>query len=114
MQMVRVCPCGNARELPPSASSTTFPLQAHAPSLIMHGKTVKSSSTVTTGGLKSVPTRDKATYAGKCCCSDFDSDSEIKELFTVRVPLPSFRNTKWRCGGCSWISTILVSLWFLL
>lgn len=130
MQMVRVCPYGNARELPPPASSTTFPLQAHAPSLIVHGKTVKSSSTVTTGGLKSVPTRDKATYAGKCCYSDFDSDSEIKELFTVRVPFPlsEIRNgdvggavgsaPSWcPCGSCcswwKWLLGLLLA-WLLL
>lgn len=56
----------------PSTSITTFPFQAHVLSLIMHKKTAKASFTaVKTGGLKSVPTRDKATYAGKWCNSDF-------------------------------------------
>lgn len=64
--MVGVFPCGNAIELSPSTSITTFPFQAHVLSLIMHKKTAKASFTaVKTGGLKSVPTRDKATYAGK-------------------------------------------------
>lgn len=70
MQMVRVFACGNTRELPPAASINTFSLQIHAPSLVLYGKTVKSSFIVT-GGLKSAPTRDKETYAGKRCYSDF-------------------------------------------
>lgn len=66
MQMVRVCPGGNAIEPSPSVSITAFPFQAHALSVIMHRKTVKTSFiAVKTGALKSVPTRDKATYAGK-------------------------------------------------
>lgn len=43
----------------------SLPLATHALSLIMHRKTDKTSSSVKTGGLKSAPTRDKATYAGK-------------------------------------------------
>jgi len=70
--MVRVCPCGNAIELSPSASITTSPLQACALSLIIHRKPVNICFTaVKTGGLKSVPTRDKATYAGEWWDSDF-------------------------------------------
>lgn len=66
MQIVRVCSCGNATELSPSASITTFPFQALTLNFIMHRKTDKTSFTVVkTGGLKSMPKRDKETYAGE-------------------------------------------------
>lgn len=71
MQMVRVFSCGKT-ELSPSASITTFPFQAHTLNFVMHWKTGKTSFTVVkTGGLKSMPKRDKDTYAGKWCNSDF-------------------------------------------
>lgn len=88
MQMVRVCPCGNTTELSPPASITTFPLQAHALSLIMHRETVKTScAVVKTGGLKSVPTRDKATYAGKWWNSDFHWRKQKSTIYKKAIVL---------------------------
>lgn len=78
----------NTTELSPPASITTFPPQAHALSLIMHRETVKTSCTVVkTGGLKSVPTRDKATYAGKWWNSDFHWKKQKSTMYKKAIVL---------------------------
>lgn len=70
------------------ASITTFPFQAHTLNFVMHRKTGKTSFTVVkTGGLKSMPKRDKETYAGKRRNSDFHWKKHQSTMYKKAIVL---------------------------
>lgn len=82
----------------PSACITTFPFQAHTLNFVMHRKTGKTSFTVVkTGGLKSMPKRDKETYAGKQHNSDFHWKKH--------------QSTMYKKSNCSWGTWVIYEQW---